>query len=134
MYQQCISQMKALEFRKRVLCDIVNNNICHYNISKWNPSSLNAIVILWREIWMEKIIIRKKHLFSSEKKSKRFWLMACGAIFLLHYCNKVVLLCDYIGVAFLRMNVVYTHITCIRIAWRLYSYKKTQIAKQNRND
>lgn len=97
MYQKCISQMKALEFRKRVLCDIVNNNICHYNISKWNPSSLNAIVILWMEIWMKKIIIRKKHLFSSEKKSKRFWLMACGAIFLLHYCNKVVLLCDYIA-------------------------------------
>lgn len=68
MYQKCISQMKALEFRKRVLCDIVNNNICHYNISKWNPFSLDAIVILWREIWMKKIIIRKKHLFSSEKK------------------------------------------------------------------
>lgn len=77
MYQKCISQMKALEFRKRVLCDIVNNNICHYNISKWNPSSLNAIVILWREIWMKKIIIRKKHLFSSEKnpRGSDWWLV-----------------------------------------------------------
>lgn len=128
MHLKCISQMKSLEFRKRVLCDIVNNNICHYNISKWNPSSLNAIVILWREISMEKIIIRKKHFFSSEKNPRGYdwWLVVlyfCCIIATKLFYYVIILAC-----AFLRMHVVNMHITCIWIAGRLYSYEKIQIA------